>query len=92
MDESEAQITANRIIEKFVFLDGYNDSIDLRTCPEAFLAARLAVKYILSANPHENPLNNPEPKSTFSFWLHVQDAILKREKEIFGKYLNDVKP
>ena len=37
--------------------------------------AKIAVDAIINANPHQNPLNNDNPKSTIPFWMEVKKEL-----------------
>lgn len=58
---------------------------DLMECDTYFLeeaqkrCALIAVNYIITSNPHSNPLNNTEVYSTMRYWQEVKTEIIKLE-------------
>jgi hypothetical protein len=57
----------------FYYRDGYNSSDVIGAAKQCAL---IAVQYIITANPHSNPLNT-EVYSTMGWWQEVKQEIEK---------------
>lgn len=72
LNQSEAEIKAEELINKFVALN--HDIFCNVNYPYSKQCAIICVEEILTANPHSNPLNT-DVYSTFEFWKEVLQIL-----------------
>jgi len=72
------QEVASELFQRFymILFDADSDiSEEIMISLLSIKCAVLAVDQIIISNPHENPLNNDNPKSTMDYWLEVKKEL-----------------
>ena len=74
-----AKLKADELIDKMYYIGRYDDKEDYNPAmawERAKQCALIAVDYIITSNPHSNPLNT-DVYSTMDYWIEVKSEIEK---------------